>query len=254
MKIATWNVNSIKVRLPHVLAWCKTAKPDVLALQETKVPDAQFPVSECIQAGYEVQYSGQRTYNGMAILSRMAGKDKITDIPDLDDPQRRILALTFADVRVINLYVPNGASLDSDKFVYKMDWLTKVRAFIASELKKYPQCVVLGDFNIAPRDADVHDPKAWEGHVLVSPQERSAFQDLLGLGLQDTFLLFDDHTVPYSWWDYRQAGFRRDRGLRIDHLLASEALAASCSACAVDKAPRGWERPSDHAPVWAVYG
>lgn len=253
MKIATWNVNSIKVRLPQVLDWCKEHKPDVLALQETKVTDENFPIEACQQAGYQVQFSGQRTYNGVAILSKKEASDVATDIAGMDDPQRRILAATINGVRVINLYVPNGASVDSDKYVYKMGWLKNIERYISQQLSKYPSCVVLGDFNIAPTDDDVHDPEAWRGDVLVSPKERAAFCKLIALGLVDSFRMTEHHQVIYSWWDYRQAAFRRNRGLRIDHILASKAMAKRYQLCRIDKSPRGWERPSDHAPVWAVF-
>lgn len=254
MKIATWNVNSINVRLEHVLSWCALEKPDVLALQETKSVDEKFPVEAFEAAGYQATFSGQATYNGVAVLSRVAARDCVTDLEALSDPQRRILAVTVGDVRLINLYVPNGSSVGSDKYAYKLNWLDHVIDFIDASLQQHERCVVVGDFNIAPEDRDVHDPESWEGHVLVSPKERAAFSKMCGLGMVDCFRLFDAHDVIYSWWDYRQAAFRRNRGLRIDHIMASQAMAAHCKACHVDREPRTWERPSDHAPVVAVFG
>ncbi len=249
MIIATWNVNSLRVRLEHLLNWLLTAKPDVVALQETKLIDADFPVAEITAAGYQVVFSGQKTYNGVALLSRFPISDVVTTVPNLEDPQRRILAATINNVRIINLYVPNGSSVGSDKYIYKLDWLEKLTAFIQQQLTQHPQLVVLGDFNIAPEDRDVHDPKAWEGNVLVSEQERSALNTLMAHGLQDAFRLFEPAAGHYSWWDYRAAAFRRNMGLRIDHILLSTALAVQCKECIIDKTPRGWERPSDHVPV-----
>jgi exodeoxyribonuclease III len=253
MKIATWNVNSIKVRLPQVLDWLTDAAPDILALQELKVTNENFPAQAIIDAGYRVVYAGQKTYNGVAILSRQLPEDVLTDIPMLDDPQRRILAATIGDMRVINLYVPNGQSLDSPKFSYKLDWLAKVGDFIQQQLTQYAKLVVLGDFNIAPTDRDVHDPVAWEGSVLVSEDERQMFDRWLALGLTDSFRLFDQEERIFSWWDYRNIAFRRNHGLRIDHILISQALAAECQACYIDKTPRRWERPSDHTVVVAEF-
>lgn len=253
MKIATWNVNSLTVRLPHVLNWLKTNPVDVLALQETKVIDEKFPFEEIKHAGYHVAFSGQKTYNGVAVLSKIPLSESVTDIPGLDDPQRRILATTVGDYRIVNLYVPNGSDVSSDKFVYKLLWLSKMTAFLQAQLAQFEKVVVVGDFNIAPADVDVHDPDTWVGKVLVSPQERSAFESWLSLGLIDGFRLFDDHDVIYSWWDYRMASFRRNLGLRIDHVLVSPALVKSCQRCFIDKTPRAWERPSDHTPVVAVF-
>ena len=253
MKIASWNVNSLRVRLPQVLEWLEDNPVDVLALQETKMVDEDFPAEEIQQAGYQVEYSGQKTYNGVAILSKQAGSDVVKDIKDLDDPQRRILALTVDDVRVLNLYVVNGKEVGSDKYEYKLDWLKKVTAFIKNDIKKYPNYVVLGDFNIAPEDADIHDPVAWKDKILCSAKERAALQAITDLGFVDTFRLFDQEENTFSWWDYRAAGFRRNLGLRIDLILASRALEASCSFSVVDKAPRSNERPSDHAPVMAEF-
>lgn len=253
MKIASWNVNSLRVRLPQVLEWLEDNSVDVLALQETKMVDEDFPVEDIQQAGYQVEFSGQKTYNGVAILSKQAGSDVVKDIEGLDDPQRRILALTVEDVRVLNLYVVNGKEVGSDKYNYKLDWLKKVTAFIKKDIKKYPNYVVLGDFNIAPEDADIHDPAAWKDKILCSAKEREALQAMIDLGLVDTFRLFDQEENSFSWWDYRAAGFRRNLGLRIDLILASSALEASCSFSVVDKAPRSNERPSDHAPVIAEF-
>lgn len=249
MKIATWNVNSLRVRLPHVLQWMETTQPDVLALQETKLQDANFPEATFTAAGYHVIYAGQKTYNGMAIISRIPLTDIVTDfLGDADDPQRRLLAATAGSLRIINVYVPNGASLDSDKYPYKLQWLEKLTQFITNEHQRYPHMVILGDFNIAPEDRDVHDPVLWEGHVLTSVPEREAFQKILTTGMSDAFRLLNQET-EYSWWDYRNGAFRRNLGLRIDHILISQALTARCVACYIDKIPRKWSQPSDHAPV-----
>ncbi len=253
MKIASWNVNSLRVRLPQVLDWLQDNPVDVLALQETKMVDESFPVDEIQEAGYQAQYSGQKTYNGVATLSKQESSDVLKDIKDLDDPQRRILAVTVDDIRILNLYVVNGKEVGSDKFAYKLDWLKKVTAFIKKDLKKYSNYVVLGDFNIAPEDADVHDPEAWKEKILCSSKERKALQAIIDLGFVDTFRLFDQEENTFSWWDYRAAGFQRNLGLRIDLILASRALEASCNFSVVDKAPRSNERPSDHAPIIAEF-
>lgn len=249
MKIATWNVNSLKVRLPHLRLWLAEAGPDVVALQETKTEDANFPADEIAAMGYRAVFSGQKTYNGVAILAREPPRDIVTDIPGLDDPQRRILVATVGDVRVANLYVVNGQEVGSEKFAYKLDWLAKVRAFLADEIRKHPNLVVLGDFNIAPDDRDVHDPAAWHEQILCSTSERKALRSMLELGLHDSFRLFERDGGHFSWWDYRQAAFRRNLGLRIDLILASEALRVRCRASTIDRTPRTWERPSDHAPA-----
>jgi len=254
MKIATWNVNSLRVRLNHVLQWLAHEQPDILALQETKTVDADFPQAALAEAGYLSIFSGQKTYNGVAILSRQTAQDIVVDIPDLDDPQRRVLAATVDGVRVLNLYVPNGSEVGSEKYAYKLNWLAKLADWIEVELKQYSNLAVVGDFNIAPEDRDVHDPAAWAGKILCSEPERAALQKLLDLGLQDTFRLFEQEEHCFSWWDYRAAGFRRNRGLRIDLILASEKLSLRCRSCRVDKAPRKLERPSDHAPVVAEFG
>lgn len=253
MKIVSWNVNSLRVRLPHVLDWLESAKPSILALQETKIPDEEFPAEAIQEAGYQVIFSGQKTYNGVAIISKAAASDVITDVPDLDDLQRRILAATIDGVRVINLYVPNGQSILSEKYSYKLNWLEKVTAYIEQQLLNHKELVVLGDFNIAPEDRDCYDPEAWGEEVLCSKPERAAFQKLLDLGLVDTFRLFEQEDRAYSWWDYRMMAFRRKRGLRIDHVLASAALAEKCIEGSIDIEPRKLERPSDHAPAVAVF-
>ncbi len=251
MRLATWNVNSLKVRLPQVLDWLKLHQPDVLCLQETKLEDANFPVPEIQAAGYQVLCSGQKTYNGVAILTRDAAREPLAEIPGYSDPQKRVLAATIGGLRVICLYVPNGQSVDSDKYRYKLAWLAAATAWLKQELAANPRLAVVGDYNIAPEDRDVHDPKAWEGQVLVSAPERKAFQDLLALGFKDSFRLFEQPANAYTWWDYRMHAFRRKMGLRIDHILVAESLAPACRACSVDVEPRKSERPSDHAPVWA---
>jgi len=253
MKIATWNVNSLKVRLPHVLQWLAQEQPDVLALQETKTEDTSFPATDLEAAGYRVVYSGQKTYNGVAVLSRQPAADPVTDIPGLDDPQRRILAVTVDGWRVVDLYVHNGSEVGSEKYGYKLDWLGKVRDWLHAESQKHPRLVVLGDFNIAPDDRDVYDPKAWHEKILCSTPEREAFRGLLGLGLSDTFRQFEQPEKSYTWWDYRMNGFKRNMGLRIDHILASEGIRQDCRVCRVDTAHRALERPSDHAPVVAEF-
>lgn len=253
MKIASWNVNSLNVRLPHVLRWLEAEQPDVLALQETKTVDDKFPCADIEQIGYHATYCGQKTYNGVAILSREPLVEPMRALPDFEDPQCRVLAGTIDGVRVINLYVPNGQSVGSEKYRYKLAWLDMLRKWLQTELAAHDDVVVLGDFNIAPEDRDVHDPAEWTDQVLCSGPERTAFQALLQLGLSDSFRLFDQADASFSWWDYRMASFRRNRGLRIDHILASEALAKRCTASTIDREPRGWERPSDHTPVVAVF-
>lgn len=249
MRIATWNVNSLNVRLPHVEQWCAEAQPDVLALQETKLEDTKFP-REAIEAlGYHVKFSGQKTYNGMALLAKQEIHDVVTDIPGLEDPQRRILVATIGEMRVANLYVVNGQDVGTEKFASKLDWLDKVTRFLEGEIRNDPRLVVLGDFNIAPDDRDVYDPVAWHEKILCSTPERDALRRLLDLGLTDTFRLFDDTAGQYSWWDYRQAGFRRNLGLRIDLVLAGEPLKSRARGATIDRTPRGWERPSDHTPA-----
>ena len=250
LKLASWNVNSLRVRLPQVLQWLASAQPDVLGIQETKCVDEEFPVAELESAGYRAIYSGQKTYNGVAVLSKLDAEpiDIVTDIPGLDDHQRRVLGATYGALRFIDLYVPNGSEIGSDKYAYKLEWLNKLGAYLKQQLALYPNLVVVGDFNIAPDARDVHDPQLWEGQVLFSGPEREALAQLLGLGLVDTFRLFEQPEASFS-----QAAFRRNRGLRIDHVLASTALSSRCTSSTIDKDPRGWERPSDHAPVVAVF-
>jgi len=255
VRCATWNVNSLRVRLPQLLEWLELAQPDLIGLQETKTQDEDFPLIDIEAAGYQAIYSGQKTYNGVAILSRLplAPVDVVTDLPGLEDSQRRVLAATYGDIRFINLYVPNGAMVGSDKYAYKLDWLRQLERYLSQQLAAYQKLIVVGDFNIAPEDRDVHDPVAWEGSVLVSPKERQAFRAVQQLGLYDSFRLFDSAEGKFSWWDYRAAAFRRNMGLRIDHILVSQALRDSCTGCSIDTGPRRWERPSDHAPVYADF-
>ena len=253
MKLASWNVNSLNVRLPQVLEWLKSEPVDILGVQETKLTDEKFPAAEIEAAGYHVLFSGQKTYNGVALLSREPATDPATDLPGLDDPQRRVLGATVGDVRFLNLYVPNGQEVGSEKYAYKLHWLEKLHAYVEAQLKEHEKLVVVGDFNIAPDDRDVHNPKAWEGRILCSDAERDAFRGLLDLGLSDSFRLFEQEEKLFSWWDYRMNGFKRNMGLRIDHILVSEALKGECTASWIDKVPRGWERPSDHAPAVAEF-
>ena len=253
LKIASWNVNSLNVRLPHVLAWTAVARPDVLALQETKLPDERFPAEELREAGYESVFSGQKTYNGVAVLSREPATDPVTDIPGLDDHQRRILAVTVGGVRVVNLYVVNGSEVGSEKYDYKLHWLDCVTRWLATELQQHEHLVVLGDFNIAPDDRDVYDPEEWREKILCSTLEREALGRIFDLGLQDTFRLFEQEDRVFSWWDYRMNMFRRKLGLRIDLVLASAAMAGRCAASYIDVEPRRQERPSDHAPAIAEF-
>lgn len=253
MKVASWNVNSLKVRLPHVLQWLETRSPDILGLQETKLTDDNFPREQLESAGYHVVSNGQKTYNGVALLSKEPMKNIVTDIPGLEDPQRRILAATIGGIRMLNLYVVNGQAIGSDKYEYKLRWLEHVRSFVAEDMKHSPDYLIMGDFNIAPDDRDVYDPELWRDRVLVSEPERAALQSILELGFVDTFRLREQPEGIFSWWDYRQAAFRRNRGLRIDLILASNHLAPSCTSSTVDREPRTWERPSDHAPVIAEF-
>lgn len=258
MKIASWNVNSLKIRIEQVLEWLPASDMDVLALQETKLTDENFPVEAIQAAGYHVVFSGQKTYNGVAIISKTPLADIVTDVANLDDPQRRILAATVNDaelgkVRVLDLYVVNGQAVGSEKYDYKLHWLDKVTKFIQADMQNYDHYVVVGDFNIAPEDADVHDPDEWRDKILCSQAERQALQALLDLGFSDTYRQFEQAEASFSWWDYRAAGFRRNRGLRIDLVLASNALSKLCTQSVIDKEPRTWERPSDHAPVWAEF-
>ena len=254
MKLATWNVNSIKVRLPQVLRWLQDNPVDVLCLQETKMTDDQFPVTELAAAGYQAAIAGQKTYNGVAILSRLPMTDIAKGNPLFADEQQRLIAATIAGVRVICAYVPNGQSIDSDKYAYKLQWLDALRDWIAVEEKTHEALVLAGDLNIAPEDRDVHDPAAWQGSALVSEPEREAFRHLQEIGLKDAFRLFEQPPKTYSWWDYRQLGFQKNHGLRIDHILLSDALARRCTSCLIDRAPRKWPQPSDHTPVVAEIG
>ncbi len=253
MKIATWNVNSLKVRLPHVLKWLETHEPDTLVLQEIKQVTEAFPADELVQAGYESIASGQKTYNGVAVIAKQAPSEPVTDFPGFDDPQRRVLATTIGGVRVVNLYVPNGSEVGSEKYAYKLSWLEALHGFLKEQLEAHERLVVLGDFNIAPADEDVYDAEKWGDAILCSPRERAALARLLELGLTDVFRSFDQPEKTFSWWDYRAAGFRRNAGLRIDLILTSEAMTSACTASYVDKEPRGWERPSDHTPVVAEF-
>ncbi len=251
MKLATWNVNSLAVRFPQVLDWVGRHRPDVLCLQEVKLENERFPAADVTAAGYHGVCNGQKTYNGVCTLSLAPASEAVLAIPDLEDLQRRVLATTVEGVRIINAYVPNGESVTSPKYQYKLGWLAAFRAWLASEIARYPRLAVVGDFNIAPEARDVHDPVAWEGKVLFSQPEREALQSLLGLGLKDSFRLFEQPERSYTWWDYRTLAFRRKMGLRIDHILLSEELAKRCTACTIDIEPRKSERPSDHAPVIA---
>ena len=253
MKISTWNVNSLKVRLEHVCTWAQDKLPDVICLQETKTIDEQFPAEPLIERGFKVSYSGQKTYNGVAVLATREIKDVVTGIPGYEDPQRRVLTVTVDGVRVINVYVPNGQAVGSEKYSYKLEWFGHLLQFVEQQMEQYGKLAIVGDFNIAPADEDVHDPELWRGKILCSDQEREQFQNLVALGLSDAFRLFDQPERSFSWWDYRAAGFRRDLGLRIDHILVSDQLRDTCTGCIIDKEPRKWERPSDHAPVMAEF-
>ena len=249
MKLATWNVNSLAVRLPQVLDWLAANPVEALVLQETKLTDDKFPAAEIEAAGYQVQWFGQKTYNGVALISKTPALEVVRNIPGLADEQARVIAGTVDGVRVIGAYFPNGQAPDSDKFVYKMGWLDGLRAWVAAELATHQRLVLMGDFNIAPEDRDVHDPVAWAGQIHCTPQERAHFQALLDLGLVDAFRLFEQPPKSWSWWDYRNLAFRKNQGLRIDHILVSQALRPQVQACVIDKLPRKNERPSDHAPV-----
>lgn len=258
MKLATWNVNSLNVRKQHVLDWLAQSGTDVLCLQELKLPDEKFPRADLEAAGYRSWFTGQKTYNGVAILARdtlvVDESDVVRNIPGFDDPQQRVIAATVDGVRIVSAYFPNGQALDSDKFVYKMQWLDALQAWLRTELQRYPKLALLGDYNIAPEDRDVHDPAKWEGQNLVSPQERAHFAQLIELGFVDAFRRFEQPEKTFTWWDYRMMAFRRNAGLRIDHILLSPELAATCASCEVDRTPRTWEQPSDHTPVVAIVG
>ena len=254
MKIATWNVNSLKVRLPHLLTWLNDNPVDVLCLQETKLTDDKFPIAAINEAGYQVAFSGQKTYNGVAILSRHPISDVVKNNPLYPDEQQRILAATIDGIRFICAYVPNGQTVDSEKYGYKLAWLAALRDWLATEVAAHAAAglAILGDYNIAPQDEDVHDPAAWAGQVLCSDKERAALTALTDLGLTDSFRMFPQQDKSFSWWDYRMLGYQKNKGLRIDHILLSEVLAKRCVACAIDRVPRKWEQPSDHAPVIAT--
>lgn len=252
MKITSWNVNSLRARLAHTLDWLRANPVDVIGLQELKLQDEQFPHAEFEALGYRAAVNGQKTYNGVAILSRHPLEDVVRDIPGLADEQKRVIAATVLGVRIVNIYVPNGQAVGSDKYAYKLRWLTALRDYLKTQLAGHPRLAVTGDFNVAPSDADVHDPVAWADQVLCSVQEREAFGELLKAGLQDAFCLFPRPEQAYTWWDYRQGAFRRKMGLRIDHILLSPALAGQCDSFQIDIAPRRLERPSDHAPVTVI--
>ena len=252
-KLATWNVNSIRVRLVQVLDWLMMESPDILAIQETKITNEMFPAGEFEETGYQVVCNGQKTYNGVAVISKNAAAEVLTGFPSFPDPQKRLLYARFDNLAILNVYIPNGMALDTDKYAYKLDWLFHLQAFVQEQMGKTEQLAVLGDFNIAPADEDVCNPEEWRGRVLVSGPEREHFFRLIDKGLVDCYRLFKQDANGFSWWDYRASGFARNRGLRIDHILASKALAGHCVACRIDTAPRRLERPSDHAPVVAEF-
>jgi exodeoxyribonuclease-3 len=249
MRLATWNVNSLAVRLPQLLDWLAANPVDAMVLQETKLTDDKFPRAELEAAGWRVAFHGQKTYNGVALLSRSDATDVVKNIPGHDDAQARVIAGTVAGVRTIGVYIPNGQAPDSEKFVYKMRWQDALREWVRSELAQHPQLVLMGDYNVAPEDRDVYDPIAWAGQIHCTPEERAQFRGLLELGMVDAFRLFEQPPKSWSWWDYRNLAFRKNQGLRIDHILVSQALQTRVSACVIDKLPRKNERPSDHAPV-----
>ena len=249
MKLATWNVNSLNVRLSHVLDWLRDNPIDVLCLQETKQEDVKFPYDDLKNAGYNAVHSGQKTYNGVAILSKHAMSDVEHGIAGFEDEQKRVISATINGLRVVCVYIVNGQAVDSEKYEYKMRWLEALTYWLAEQLKQYPNLVLLGDYNIAPEDRDCHDPAAWIGQILVSPREREAYEKLTKLGLHDSFRLFDQPEKSFTWWDYRMMGFRRNFGMRIDHILVSDALKEKCVSCVIDKSPRKLERPSDHTIV-----
>jgi len=253
LALATWNVNSLRVRLPHLEAWLGSAGVDAVGLQETKLRDEEFPAEELGKLGLAGAWHGQRTYNGVALLARRPVEHVARGMAGFADEQARVIAGTVSGVRIVDVYVPNGQSVGSDKYAYKLRWLAALRGYLADELTRHPELAVIGDFNIAPEDRDVHDPAAWVGEVLVSPGERAALQEILMLGFEDVFRRFPQADKAYSWWDYRAAAFRRNAGLRIDLILASPALAKRCTGCRIDLGPRRGERPSDHAPVVATF-
>ncbi len=251
MKIVSWNVNSLNVRLPHLQQWLAAFAPDIVALQETKLEDPRFPDTALAEAGYRSVFAGQKTYNGVAILSRDPAQNVQVGIPGFEDEQKRVIAATVGGLRIIDLYVVNGQDVGTDKYAYKLRWLDAAHAWVQDELSRYPDLIVLGDFNIAPEARDTHDPAIWnDNHILTSTAERDALKRLQALGLHDAFRLFPQEENAFSWWDYRQAGFRRNLGLRIDLTLISDSLRARCTAAGIDREPRTWDRPSDHAPAW----
>ena len=256
MKIASWNVNSLNVRLPHLQQWLADFAPDVVGLQETKLEDHRFPDAALAELGYRSVFHGQKTYNGVALLARGRALDEVqVAIPGFEDDQARAIAATVDGVRIVNLYVVNGQDVGTEKYAYKLRWLEAVRGWIADELAQHPRLVLMGDFNIAPDDRDVHDPAVWnDGHILTSTAERAALRALLDLGLHDGFRLHSEEAGVFSWWDYRQAAFRRDLGLRIDLTLVSDALRGATVAAGIDRTPRTWERASDHAPAFVELG
>ncbi|WP_313334532.1 exodeoxyribonuclease III [Comamonas sp.] len=258
MRLATWNVNSLSVRLPQVLEWLAANPVDVLGLQELKLTDDKFPHEALAEAGYQAVAFGQKTYNGVALLSRGELKDVVRANPQFADEQSRIIAGTVAspagDIRVINCYFVNGQEPGSDKFAYKLRWLTGLEAYVKAEMALHPRLVLVGDFNVAPEDRDSYDPDGLRDTIHHTKEERDAFQGLLALGLTDAYRLFEQPEKSYSWWDYRMLGFQKNRGLRIDHILVSEALKGSVSACTIDRAPRKNKQPSDHAPVVVTLG
>ena len=253
MKLASWNVNSLRVRWPHLQPWLQENAPDIMCLQETKIVDDDFPHADCRGLDYHVVFHGQKSYNGVAILSRTPAENVVRGIPGFSDEQCRVLAASFGELRVVNVYVPNGQSVGSEKYVYKLAWLAALRDYLENVRQAHKHVAVLGDFNIAPESIDVHDPAAWVGSVMVSEAERAAFTALLGLGLVDVFRARAPLETAFTWWDYRQGAFRRNLGLRIDHILASRELGERCSECVIDKGPRRLPRPSDHAPLWAEF-
>jgi exodeoxyribonuclease-3 len=255
MKIASWNVNSVRQRLGHIRDWLAAHQPDVLALQEIKVVSDAFPFAEFVELGYRSTVDGQKAYNGVAFLSRAEPEpDSVArGLGGFEDEQKRVLAASFGSLRCVDLYVPNGQSVGSDKYGYKLRWLAALAAHLREELARHPRMVVVGDFNIAPEDRDVHDPEEWRGRIMCSDAERERLALLRELGFVDVFRRFEQPEKSFSWWDYRAGNFRRNRGLRIDLILASPALAESCTASGIDVEPRRRDQPSDHAPVWATF-
>jgi exodeoxyribonuclease-3 len=252
LKLATWNVNSLAVRLPQLLDWLAAQQPDAMVLQETKLTDDKFPHAAIEAVGYEVKWFGQKTYNGVALLAKTQPESIVRNIPGFADESARVIAGTVGGLRIVGAYVPNGQAPGSDKFEYKLQWLRALRDWLREELAAHPQLVLMGDFNIAPEDRDVHDPVAWAGQIHCTDEERSHLKHLLGLGLNDAFRLFEQPPKSWSWWDYRNLAFRKNQGLRIDLILVSAVLKARVRECTIDKAPRKAERPSDHAPVFAL--